>query len=75
KLTGLTFVVSGVFKNYEREELKALIKDQGGKVLSAISSKLDFLVTGENAGPSKLELAKELGVKIISESEFEDLIK
>jgi DNA ligase (NAD+) len=75
KLKGLTFVVSGVFQNYEREDLKALIKDLGGKVLSSISSKLDYLVTGENAGPAKLEMAKELGVKIISESEFEDLIK
>ena len=75
KLRNLTFVISGIFKHYEREELKDLIKSQGGKVLSSVSSRLDYLVAGENMGPSKLEKAKELGIKIISEKEFEALLR
>ncbi len=75
KLKNLTFVISGVFQHYEREELKELIKNLGGKILTSISSKLDYLVAGENMGPAKKQKAEELGVKIISESEFEDLIK
>ena len=74
KLKNLTFVISGVFINYEREDLKDKIKSLGGKVLSSISSKLDYLVAGENMGPSKRQKAEGLGIKIISESEFDDMI-
>lgn len=69
-LEGKTFVISGVFENYSRDELKDKIQANGGKVLSAVSGKLDFLVAGENMGPSKLEKAQKNNVRIISEAEF-----
>lgn len=74
KLKGLSIVVSGVFQNYGRDELKDIIKKNGGKVSSAISSKTDYLVAGENMGPAKRTKAESLGVKIINEEEFGDLI-
>ncbi len=74
KLKGLTFVISGVFEKYGRDELKQLIKDNGGKVVSSISGKLNYLVAGDNMGPAKLEKATKLEVKIISETEFEELL-
>lgn len=70
-----SFVISGVFQNYERDQLKNIIVAHGGKVLSAISGKLDYLLAGDNMGPAKREKAEKLGVKIISESEFEAMIK
>lgn len=69
-LLGKSFVISGVFKNFEREELKDKIIAHGGKVVSSISSKLDYLVAGENMGPAKLEKANSLSIKIITEEEF-----
>ncbi|NNC62280.1 MAG: NAD-dependent DNA ligase LigA, partial [Eudoraea sp.] len=74
-LKGKTLVVSGVFENLERTELKKLIEDNGGKVSSSISSKTSYLVAGNNMGPSKRSKAENLGVPIISESEFLNLIK
>lgn len=74
KLNGNTFVVSGVFVDYEREELKRLIKQFGGKVGSSISGGTNFLLAGDKMGPSKLEKAQKLGTKIISESEFKSMI-
>ncbi|WP_297762217.1 NAD-dependent DNA ligase LigA [uncultured Muriicola sp.] len=74
-LKGKTLVVSGVFENLERTELKKLIEDNGGKVSSSISSKTSYLVAGNNMGPSKRSKAETLGVPIISESDFLDLIK
>ena len=73
-LAGKTFVVSGVFAKYEREQLKELIVSHGGKVLSGVSGKLDYLLAGDNMGPAKLEKAEKLGVKIIGEAEFDQLI-
>ncbi|GHN00922.1 DNA ligase [Cytophagales bacterium WSM2-2] len=73
-LEGKSFVISGTFQNYERDELKDVIVAHGGKVLSSVSKKLDFLVAGENMGPAKREKAEELGVKIIDEPEFEKMI-
>ncbi|MBC7920958.1 MAG: NAD-dependent DNA ligase LigA [Ferruginibacter sp.] len=70
QLVGKTFVVSGLFAGFERDELKQKIEANGGKVLSGISGKLNYLVAGENTGPSKREKATQLGVRIISESEF-----
>lgn len=70
-----SFVISGVFQNYERDQLKDVIVAHGGKVLSSISGKLDYLLAGDNMGPAKCEKAEKLGVKIISESEFEAMIK
>jgi DNA ligase (NAD+) len=74
-LDGKTFVISGVFANFERDDLKAKIEANGGKVLSSVSGKLDYLLAGENMGPSKLEKADKLGVKIISEDDFLKMIK
>lgn len=73
-LDGKSFVISGVFKNFERDDLKVIIISNGGKVLSSISSKLDYLVAGDNMGPSKLEKAQQLNIKIINEDEFLALI-
>lgn len=74
KLAGKTFVISGVFKKYEREALKELITRHGGKNVGSVSSKTDFLLAGDGMGPAKLEKAEKLGVKIISEEDFEQLI-
>ncbi len=75
KLEGQTFVISGVFEKISRNDLKKLIEENGGKNTSSISSKTDYLVAGKNMGPSKLEKAERLGVKMISEDEFLDMIK
>jgi DNA ligase (NAD+) len=69
-LKGKTFVISGVFSNYSRDEYKDLIEKNGGKNTGSISAKTDFVLAGENMGPAKLEKAKKLGIKIISEHEF-----
>ncbi len=74
KLAGQIFVVSGVFEKFSRDELKKAIEDNGGKVGSSISSKTHYVVAGDNMGPAKLEKANQLGVKIISEDEFVELV-
>lgn len=70
KLKGKTFVVSGVFTKFSRDDLKKAIEQNGGKNVGSISGKTDFVVAGENMGPAKLEKAEKLGVKIISEDDF-----
>lgn len=75
KLGGKSFVISGVFTHFERDELKKHIQNNGGKVVSSISSKLDYLLAGENMGPAKLEKATSLGIKIISEEIYLDMLK
>ena len=74
-LHGQSFVISGVFTNHSRDELKKLIEQNGGKNTSSISKKTSYLVAGENMGPSKREKAEKLEVSIISEDEFIALIK
>jgi DNA ligase (NAD+) len=74
-LADKSFVISGVFQHYEREELQDVIIRNGGRVLSAVSGKLDFLLAGENMGPAKREKAEKLKVRIISEQDFEKLMK
>ncbi|AMM52349.1 DNA ligase [Rufibacter sp. DG15C] len=74
KLAGQTFVVSGVFTGYSRDELQDTIIAHGGKIVSSISKKLSFLVAGDKMGPSKLEKATSFGVKIITEEEFNLMI-
>lgn len=69
-LAGKTFVVSGVFEKFSRDDLKKAIEDNGGKVGSSISKKTDYVIAGENMGPAKLEKASQLNVKIISEDDF-----
>ncbi|MBU2903535.1 MULTISPECIES: NAD-dependent DNA ligase LigA [Arenibacter] len=73
-LKGQTFVVSGVFENLSRDELKKLIEDNGGKVGSSISSKTSYLVAGDKMGPSKRTKAESLGVPIISETDFLNML-
>lgn len=75
KLVGKTFVVSGVFELFSRDDLKKSIEDNGGKVGSSISAKTDFVIAGDNMGPAKLEKANQLGIKIISEQDFVEMIK
>lgn len=70
KLVGKTFVVSGVFEKFSRDDLKKAIEDNGGKVGSSISAKTDFVVAGDNMGPAKLEKANQLKVPIITEDDF-----
>jgi DNA ligase (NAD+) len=73
-LKGNTFVVSGVFTKVSRDELKKLIEDNGGKVSSSISSKTNYVVAGDNMGPSKKTKAEDLGIAIISEDDFLQMI-
>ncbi len=75
KLVGKIFVVSGVFEIFSRDELKKAIEDNGGKVGSSISAKTDFVIAGDNMGPAKLEKANQLGITIISENDFIEMIK
>ena len=69
-----TFVVSGVFEGYSRDQLQNLIEINGGKNLSSVSSKTNYLLAGDKMGPSKLKKAKDLGVDIISEKDFNKLL-
>lgn len=73
-LKGKNFVVSGVFSLFSRDELKGLIEQHGGKNVSSISSKTDYVIAGANMGPAKLEKAMQLGVEIISEEDFVRMI-
>jgi len=75
KFLGKTFVVSGVFEQFSRDDLKKAIEDNGGKVGSSISSKTDYVVAGGNMGPSKLEKATKLGVAIVSEQDFINMLE
>ncbi|MBN1132969.1 MAG: NAD-dependent DNA ligase LigA [Bacteroidales bacterium] len=74
-LKGLNIVISGTFLNHTREELKAIIENNGGQHSSSVSSKTDFILAGENMGPSKLEKARKLGIKIINEEDFFNLLQ
>ena len=69
-LDGLTFVISGTFADHSRDELKAMIEAHGGKNLAAVSSNTSYLLAGSKIGPTKLQKATKLGIKIISEEEF-----
>ena len=71
---GKIFVVSGVFSGYERDELKEIIENNGGKNASSISSKTSYVIAGENMGPAKLKKANDLGITIISEDDFNKLL-
>jgi DNA ligase (NAD+) len=70
KLAGQSFIISGVFEKYSRDELKDIIEQNGGKILSSISAKLNYLVAGDNMGPAKLEKAQKLNIPIISDDEL-----
>lgn len=74
-LEGQTFVVSGVFQTLSRDELKTLIEDNGGKVSSSISKKTDYVIAGDNMGPSKRAKAEQLQIRIINEFQFKALLE
>ena len=75
KLAGKSIVISGVFAQYSRNEYKAMIEQHGGTNVSSISSKTSFILAGRDMGPAKLEKAQKLGVSIVSEEEFLEMIK
>ncbi len=74
KLEGMSFVVSGVFEHFSREEIKAHIENHGGKVSGSISGKTTYLLAGERMGPEKLKKAEKLGVKILPENEYLEMV-
>jgi DNA ligase (NAD+) len=74
KLAGQSIVISGVFQHHSRDEYKALIEQHGGKNVGSISGKTSFILAGDNMGPSKLQKAEKLGIPIMSEDEFLQLI-
>lgn len=75
KLKGLTIVISGTFNKHSRDQLKDMIEFNGGKSSGSISGKTSYLLAGDNMGPEKLKKAQNLGVRIISEEEFENMLK
>ena len=70
KLADKSFVISGTFQNFSRDQIKDLIESHGGKISSAISAKTDYVVAGDNMGPAKLQKAEKLNIKIITEDEL-----
>jgi DNA ligase (NAD+) len=74
KLEGLSIIASGKLQNFSRDEIKKVIEDNGGKAVSSVSKKTDYLLAGENIGPNKLAKARELNIPIISEEEFMEMI-
>ena len=75
RLGGKSFVISGVFSRYSRDELKEMIEKYGGRNSGSVSSKTDYLLAGEGMGPAKMKKAQELGIKVISEDEFLKMIE
>lgn len=75
KLSGMSIVISGVFQHHSREEYKAMIEQYGGKNAGSISSRTAFILAGEKIGPSKLQKARDLGVRIVSEEEFLQMLQ
>ena len=75
KLAGLSIVISGVFQKHSRDEYKAMIEQHGGKNVGSISGKTSFILAGDNMGPSKLQKAEKLGVRIVGEDEFLGMVK
>jgi DNA ligase (NAD+) len=70
KLVGFSFVISGVFDFFSRDEIKKSVEDNGGKIVSSVSSKTDYLLMGSGVGPSKIKKADLHGVKRLTENEF-----
>ena len=75
KLEGQSIVISGVFAHHSRDEYKLMIEQNGGKNVGSISNKTSFILAGENMGPSKLEKAQKLGIRILNEDEFLEMIE
>ena len=74
KLAGLTIIASGKLEHFSRDEINKAIEEHGGKPVTSVSSKTDYLIAGENIGPNKLAKARELGIPIITEAEFMQMI-
>lgn len=74
KLTGQSIVISGTFARHSRDEYKALIEAHGGKNVGSVSKKTSFILAGENMGPEKLKKAEALGVRLVNENEFLEMI-
>ena len=74
KLAGMSIVISGVFQKHSRDEYKAMIEQHGGKNVGSISAKTSFILAGDNMGPAKLQKAEKLGVRIVSEDEFLEMV-
>ncbi|XP_023304020.2 replication factor C subunit 1 [Lucilia cuprina] len=74
-LAGLTFLITGVLESLERDEAASIIKEYGGKTMTVVGKRLNYLIVGEDSGPKKLAQAEEFGVKIISEDDFLNLIR
>ncbi|MEI6750421.1 MAG: BRCT domain-containing protein, partial [Bacteroidota bacterium] len=72
---GKTFVVSGVFEHFSRDEIRKAIEDHGGRNSGSISSKTDFVLAGENMGPEKRKKAEQLGIPILDEVGFLEMIR
>lgn len=75
KLAGKSIVISGVFAKHSRDEYKALIEQHGGKNVGSISGKTSFILAGDNMGPSKLQKAEKLGIPLVNEDDFLDMIR
>ena len=75
RLAGQSVVISGVFQHHSRDEYKLIIEQNGGKNVGSISSKTSFILAGDNMGPSKLQKAEKLGIRIVSEEEFLEMIQ
>lgn len=75
KLNGQTFVVSGVFEQFSRDDLKASVENNGGKIVSSISKKTNFVIAGDKMGPSKRKKAEDLGIPVISEQDYLEMLK
>ncbi len=73
-LQGQSIVISGTFANHSRDELKQMVEDNGGKNVGSVSAKTSFILAGDNMGPQKLEKAQKLGIRIISEEEFMEML-
>ena len=73
-LTGKSFVISGVFERYSRDELKSLVESLGGQMKSSLSKNTSYLLAGDKAGPSKLTKAEKLEIFVLNEDEFVNLI-
>jgi len=74
RLAGQSIVISGVFAHHSRDEYKLIIEQNGGKNVGSISGKTSFILAGDNMGPSKLQKAEKLGIRIVSEDEFLEMI-
>ena len=74
-LKGKSIVVSGVFTTYTRQQIEKMVEEHGAKLVSSVSKKTDFIVAGENMGPSKLQKAQELSIRIINEKEFLEMLE